>query len=174
MVRGHVDQRHFALEAVGVAFLGLIQAGSQGMDNPPLENWSKVSFGFLLASLGNPRQCSTAIASWQLVPVSDRADRALRHFGTPRLVLRPMEYKADVAVVVKTNGSPFWLVGEFTPRFLEPIFSGWIESDVHWGYDLDFDPWAYGYGSKSNHQELDRRFWSMFPLTRASHLGTYF
>ena len=30
---------------------------------------------------------------------------------------------------------------------------------------------ATGYGSKSNHQELDRRFWSMFPFTRAPHFG---
>ena len=28
-----------------------------------------------------------------------------------------------------------------------------------------------GYGSKLNHQELGRRFWSMFPLTRVTHLG---
>ena len=28
-----------------------------------------------------------------------------------------------------------------------------------------------GYGPKSNHQELDRQFWSMFPLTRATHVG---
>ena len=37
-------------------------------------------------------------------------------------------------------GIPFWLVGEFTTHF-RTYFSGWIESDVHWGYDLDFDPW---------------------------------
>ena len=42
---------------------------------------------------------------------------------------------------VKTNGIPFWLVGEFTTHF-RTYFSGWIESDVHWGYGiLDFDPW---------------------------------
>ena len=23
-------------------------------------------------------------------------------------------------------------------------FSGWIESDVHWGYDLGFDPQPHG------------------------------
>ena len=37
-------------------------------------------------------------------------------------------------------GIPFWLVGEFTTHF-RTYFSGWIESDVHWGYDLGFDPW---------------------------------
>ena len=50
-----------------------------------------------------------------------------------------------MAVVVKpnkipfwgrcTNGIPFWLVGEFTTQF-KTYFSGWIESDVHWGYGL--------------------------------------
>ena len=40
------------------------------------------------------------------------------------------------------NGIPFWLVGEFTTHF-RTYFSGWIESDVHWGYDLDFDPWPF-------------------------------
>ena len=34
---------------------------------------------------------------------------------------------------------PFWLVGEFTTHF-RTSFSGWIESDVHWGYDLAFEP----------------------------------
>ena len=43
-----------------------------------------------------------------------------------------------MAVVVKTDGIPFWLVGEFTTH-LRTYFSG--ERDVHWGYDLDFDPW---------------------------------
>ena len=31
-------------------------------------------------------------------------------------------------------------VGEFTTHF-RTYFSGWIESDVHWGYDLDLEPW---------------------------------
>ena len=31
-----------------------------------------------------------------------------------------------------------------------------------------------GYGSKLHHQELDRRFWSMFSLTRVSIWGTDF
>ena len=35
------------------------------------------------------------------------------------------------------------MVGEFTTHF-RTCFSGWIESDVHWGYDLDFDPWQTG------------------------------
>ena len=34
---------------------------------------------------------------------------------------------------------PFWWVGEFTAHS-RTYFSGWIESDVHWGYDLGFDP----------------------------------
>ena len=31
---------------------------------------------------------------------------------------------------------PFWGIGEFTTHF-----SG--DWDVHWGYDLDFDPWPF-------------------------------
>ena len=47
-----------------------------------------------------------------------------------------------MAVVVKTNGIPFWLVREFTTHF-RTYLSGLIESDVHWGYDLEFDPGPY-------------------------------
>ena len=32
-------------------------------------------------------------------------------------------------------GIPFWLAGEFTTHF-RTYFSGWIESDVHWGYGI--------------------------------------
>ena len=48
----------------------------------------------------------------------------------------------DVAVVVKTNGIPFWLVGEFTTYFRTYLSGDW---DVHWGYDSDFDPWPCGW-----------------------------
>ena len=41
---------------------------------------------------------------------------------------------------VKTNGIPFW--GRCTTHF-RTYFSGWIESDVHWEYDLAFDPWPH-------------------------------
>ena len=43
----------------------------------------------------------------------------------------------------KTNGVPFWLVGEFTTHFFEPILVGLV--DVHGGYDLALasDPWPY-------------------------------
>ena len=42
-----------------------------------------------------------------------------------------------MAVVVKTVlGSQFGVFGEFTTH-VRTYFSGWIESDVHWGYDLD-------------------------------------
>ena len=42
-----------------------------------------------------------------------------------------------LAVVVKTD-IPFWLAfGEFTTHF-RTYFSGWIESDVHWGYGFGF------------------------------------
>ena len=44
-------------------------------------------------------------------------------------------------LVVKTVlGSRCWLVGEFTTHF-STYFSG--DWDVHWGYDLAFDPWPY-------------------------------
>ena len=43
-------------------------------------------------------------------------------------------------MVVKTNGIPFWLVGEFTTH-LRTDFSG--DWDVHSGHDLGFDPWPY-------------------------------
>ena len=32
---------------------------------------------------------------------------------------------------------PFWLAGEFTTHFRTDFSGDW---DVHWGYDLDFDP----------------------------------
>ena len=39
-------------------------------------------------------------------------------------------------------------IGEFTTHF-RTYFSGWIESDVHWGLtDLDLDPWPYGCESR--------------------------
>ena len=38
-------------------------------------------------------------------------------------------------------GIPFWLVGEFTTHFGTYLSGDW---DVHWGYDLDFDPWPNG------------------------------
>ena len=45
-------------------------------------------------------------------------------------------------------GIPFWLVGEFTTHF-RTYFSGWIESDVHWGLTGAFDPWPYCGWTKS-------------------------
>ena len=36
-------------------------------------------------------------------------------------------------MVVKTNGIPFWLVGEFTTKILEPILVG---IGMPWGYGL--------------------------------------
>ena len=45
------------------------------------------------------------------------------------------------AVVVKKPfcGIPFWLVGDFATHFRTYLVG--IESDVHWWYDLGFDPW---------------------------------
>ena len=39
-------------------------------------------------------------------------------------------------------GIPFCWVGEFTTHFRTGILVGGLV-DVHWGYDLDFDPWPY-------------------------------
>ena len=44
-----------------------------------------------------------------------------------------------MAVVVKTNGIPFWLVGEFTTHF-RTYFSGGL------GANRDFDPWPHSRG----------------------------
>ena len=43
-------------------------------------------------------------------------------------------------------------VGEFTAHF-RTYFSGWIESDVHWGYDLawDFEKPMAKWWKKSKH-----------------------
>ena len=41
--------------------------------------------------------------------------------------------------MVKTHGIPFWLVN--SPPILESILV--LDWDVHWGYDLDFDPWPW-------------------------------
>ena len=46
-----------------------------------------------------------------------------------------------MAVVVETNGIPFWGF-RCTTRFRPILVVGLV--DVHWGYDLDFDPWPYG------------------------------
>ena len=51
------------------------------------------------------------------------------------------QLESEVAVVVKTNGIPFW--GRCTTHF-RTYFSG--DWDVHWGYDLaTFDPWPSGH-----------------------------
>ena len=44
----------------------------------------------------------------------------------------------------------FWLVGEFTTHF-RTYFSG--DWDVHWGYDLDFDPLPF---------QPETRWWTSF------------
>ena len=72
--------------------------------------------------------------SARLEPQVDATCRGLR----AELCLETQVSCADVAVVVKTSGIPFWGIGgEFTTHF-RTYFSG--DWDVHWGYDLDFDP----------------------------------
>ena len=57
---------------------------------------------------------------------------------------KPVGRVQHVAVVVKTYGIPY--------------FSGWIESEVHWGYDLAFDPWPCHNVAKGRLVELSRSF----------------
>ena len=59
--------------------------------------------------------------------------------GSPRAPPGTQLHAVRHLAVGQTNGIPFWSVGEFTTHF-RTYFSGWIESDVHWGYDLGFDP----------------------------------
>ena len=59
------------------------------------------------------------------------ASRAIRHVG-----FKAEDFQ-EVAVVVQTHGIPFW--GFRCTTHFRTYFSG--DWDVHWGYDLDFDPW---------------------------------
>ena len=43
-----------------------------------------------------------------------------------------------MAVIIKTSGIPFW--GRCTSLSRTYLSGDW---DVHWGYDLDFDPWPH-------------------------------
>ena len=52
--------------------------------------------------------------------------------------LSPLPWLMPNGCGSKPFGDPIWLVGEFTTHF-RTNFSGWIESEVHWWYDLDFD-----------------------------------
>ena len=53
------------------------------------------------------------------------------------------EGKFEILLWVKTNGIPF-RVFRCTTHFRTAYFSGWIESDVHWGLtDLAFGSWSY-------------------------------
>ena len=54
--------------------------------------------------------------------------------------LRVPEFlEAPMWLWVKTNQIPLW--GKCATHF-RTYFSG--DWDVHWGYDLDFDPWPFG------------------------------
>ena len=66
-------------------------------------------------------------------------------------------------------------VGEFTTDF-RTYFSGWIESDVHWGYDLDVEPWPssplpLGFGRRSVPQPPAMVSWRMPPSAAAGTPG---
>ena len=52
---------------------------------------------------------------------------------------KTMRYFSHVAV----GQNQWYNFGVGAPPILEPILVG-IESDVHWGYDVDFDPWPCG------------------------------
>ena len=59
--------------------------------------------------------------------------------GVPTITLGPWTCFPQQAGKTHGCGSkpmvPFWLLGEFTTQF-RTYFTGWIESDVHWGYGL--------------------------------------
>ena len=71
----------------------------------------------------------------QATALLPRADRAFCSGAFVSAKRRLRSGTSQMAVVVKTNGIPFWLVG--APPIL--VYSG--DWDVHWGYDLAFDPW---------------------------------
>ena len=48
----------------------------------------------------------------------------------------------DLAVV-KTVLDPILGLANSESPFQASYFSGWIESDVHWGYVLALDPWPF-------------------------------
>ena len=48
-----------------------------------------------------------------------------------------------VMAVGQNQWYPILGVGEFTTHFGTCLVG--IDSDVHWGYDLDFDPWPVGH-----------------------------
>ena len=72
----------------------------------------------------------------------------LRHGPSIGADLPPQERPAESPA--KGNGCgcqntwliPVWGVFGGCTTILRPTLVG-IESDVHWGYDLDFDPWPY-------------------------------
>ena len=50
---------------------------------------------------------------------------------------------------------PFWWVGEFA--HFRTYFSG--DWNIHWGYDLDFDPWPNGWSRLGSRAEEENRWW---------------
>ena len=62
--------------------------------------------------------------------------------GTKLVVYLPI-YVAETWIPFGCGTTPMVpLWGRCTTHF-RTYFSGWIESDVHWGYDLAFDPWPF-------------------------------
>ena len=57
---------------------------------------------------------------------------------------------------------PFWdpILGVVNPPpILEPVFGGWIESDVHWGYGLAFEPWPCSNPRPPSTGHKESNFW---------------
>ena len=78
--------------------------------------------------MGNDHFCDTTKRASQRLTPHIQGEIPLYH----RSGNKPL----DSTTLVKTNGISFW-ASELTTHF--SLFSG--DWDVHWGYDLDFDPW---------------------------------
>ena len=70
--------------------------------------------------------------------LSDEAEKIDKAVPTAPGPAESPRLTSQLAVVVKTVLGSHFGVGDFTTHF-RTYFSG--DWDVHWGYDLDFDPW---------------------------------
>ena len=101
--------------------------------------------GFLLASLKKTVPAKTRRGPF---PVSATRSHLPSLQETPGLLSTAAPRKDRYGCGGQNRfGIPFWLLGEFTTHS-RTYFSGWIESDVHWGCDLGFDP--RGFCSEGN------------------------
>ena len=106
----------------------LVTSGFGHLTWPDLAEGSR---GFLLGwAAGSPRTCSGTCSS--------RSPRPFGRFSSAVAMDSDGSAKSK-RLWVKANGTI--LVGRCTTHFRTYISGDW---DVHWGYDLDFDPWPSG------------------------------